>query len=43
MIIETDRLILRPFQLKDLSHLHLYRNDPLCARCSLSSMGKHDN
>ena len=32
MIIETDRLILRPFQLKDLSHLHLYRNDPLCAR-----------
>lgn len=32
MIIETDRLTLRPFQLKDLSHLHLYRNDPLCAR-----------
>lgn len=32
MMIETPRLILRRFQLKDLSQLHFYRNDPLCAR-----------
>ncbi|MHC5268750.1 GNAT family N-acetyltransferase [Enterococcus sp. LJL98] len=32
MILETARLVLRRFQLKDLSQLHFYRNDPLCAR-----------
>lgn len=32
MIIKTPRLILRQFQLKDLSQLHFYRNDPLCAQ-----------
>lgn len=32
MIIETARLVLRQFQLKDLSQLHFYRNNPLCTR-----------
>lgn len=32
MFIQAPRLILRRFQLKDLSQLHFYRNDPLCAK-----------
>ncbi len=32
MMIDTPRLTLRQFQLKDLSSLHYYRNHPVCTK-----------